>query len=369
MKRKVKISIIVVLSTCILLSLCINKNYATNETNKGNAVNQTSQNSENTTTKSNKTKTTTKSNNANLSNLGITPNDFSGFKPETTSYEVTVPENIQTVEVYAKTQDAKAKVTGTGKKSLQTGENKQEVIVTAENGTQKTYTINIIREIKQEAESVKTENNQESQGLAELKISQVSLEPEFKTDVYEYSAKYIGESTKLEIEAKPTEEGDTIEIVGNDNLVEGENVITLLVSDKKGDNVATYQITINKSLADAEAIATQEAAPKEQQTKMIMGGVATVIVLVIMIFIFIRLKKNRDLDIDDEEEEIPKGLREENEGLKQELDEELEGEEYSSKEKIKEEFLNQYHSNKEEDFGEEYKETKKRGKYKAKRFK
>ena len=56
---------------------------------------------EGTSDSSNNTTSEEESSNANLSNLGIRPNDFSGFKPGTTTYNVTVPEDVESVEVYA----------------------------------------------------------------------------------------------------------------------------------------------------------------------------------------------------------------------------------------------------------------------------
>ena len=63
---------------------------------------------------SNDTITEQESSNANLSNLGIRPNDFSGFTPGTTTYNVTVPEDVESVEVYAAAQDSGATISGTG---------------------------------------------------------------------------------------------------------------------------------------------------------------------------------------------------------------------------------------------------------------
>ena len=78
--------------------------------------------------------TNKKSNNANLSNLGITPNDFTGFKPNITEYATTVPNDVTSINLYAigiKGQTIK----GTGTKELQEGDNNFEVVVTAEDGT------------------------------------------------------------------------------------------------------------------------------------------------------------------------------------------------------------------------------------------
>ena len=93
------------------------------------------------------------SSNANLINLGIRPYDFSGFRSGTTSYSVTVPADTESVEVYAEAQDSSATISGTGTVNLQEGENTINVVVTAEDGTTKTYTIIITREA--------AENNEE----------------------------------------------------------------------------------------------------------------------------------------------------------------------------------------------------------------
>lgn len=381
MKKKIVITMI--LSISILFSLLVGENRAANETN-----NTTAQNSSNTGISKNTTTATTvkKSSNANLSDLGIKPHDFTGFKNATTSYEVAVPEDTDSVEVYAKAQDAKAKITGTGKKKLEKGENKVEVVVTAEDGTKKTYTINIIREVKQEKEKEETTNEQlnnpeEGKGLVELKIANVNLSPEFKTDIYEYTAKYIGENTKLEVEAKTTDENYLVEVIGNENLQEGENTITILVSEKNGDNVATYQVTVNKSLVDEEAIAREEAEKREKKQEMIIAGIGIVVVLAIIIFIVVRYRRNRNIaeeyyyyDDEDEdedyEEEMPRALVKEEEEDLQEDEEYEEYEDYEEeieempRDKIKEEFLNNYNAMDEEIYKEE-----KSGKHKGKRFK
>lgn len=291
-KTQKKLIMIVILSISILFGMLTNEEQAVNE-NINSTNNETTQISSNTTNTT--STTTTKSSNANLSDLGITPYDFNGFKYGTTSYEVTVPESTETVEIYAKTQNANATVTGTGMKSLEKGENKVEVVVTAEDGTKKTYTINIIREVQQEKYG-DTEKIENSNGLEELKINDLSLSPEFKTDIYEYTVKYIGEDTKLNIETTPTSTDYIIEVVGNEDLQEGENTITILVSESNGNNVATYQIIVNKSLIDEEAIAREEAEKKEQQKKIIIGAITVAVILAIIVFIIIRHKRNRSLE-------------------------------------------------------------------------
>ena len=240
-----------------------------------------------------------KSSNANLSNLGIRPNDFSGFKPGTTTYNVTVPENVESVEVYATAAHSKATISGTGTKSLQKGANALNVVVTAEDGTTKTYTINVTREGEEEQEEEEeqptVENTEVKNGLSNITIGDLELSPSFATDTYEYTVKYIGEDTSLNIQAVATDPSYTVEILGNEELKEGENIITILVADEEGNNVATYQVTVNKSLVDEEAIAKEEEEKqKEEQRKMlIIAGGVIALILIIVIIIVIKRRRNR----------------------------------------------------------------------------
>lgn len=264
-------------------------------------INRTSTNSN--TSKAEETEDTTQaeSSNANLSMLGIRPTeyDFTGFKVGTTSYDVTVPNDVEEVEVYATAQDSKSKISGLGTKKLTEGLNDLSIVVTAEDGTEKIYTINVTREgatSSNEGETTDGETTSSGEGLSSLKIGDLELSPAFSTNVYEYTAKYIGEGKEVNVDAVATNSNYTVEITGNDNLQEGENVVTILVTDDNGDNVATYQVTVNKSLVDEEAIAREqeEARKKQEQEKMIIIGVAVgVIVLIIVITIIVSHRKKK----------------------------------------------------------------------------
>ena len=247
--------------------------------------------------KTEKNNTSKKSSNANLSNLGIRPNDFSGFKPGTTTYNVTVPEDVESVEVYATAQDSGATISGTGTKTLQKGANALNVVVTAEDGTTKTYTINVTREGEDETEEEQPEENAEEvkNGLSNISIANLELSPSFDTDIYEYTVKYVGEDTSLDIQTVATDPNYTVEVLGNEDLKEGENIITILVSDNEGNNVATYQVTVNKTLVDEEALAREEEEKqKEEQRKMfiIAGGVIGLIVIIVIVII-VKRRRNR----------------------------------------------------------------------------
>ncbi len=275
-----------------------------------------------------------KSNNAKLANLGIKPNDFSGFSPNKTSYSVTVPNSVSSVSVYANKGQSGQTISGTGTINLQEGVNQANVTVTAEDGkTKTTYTISITRQAGSEDEKDKeeeenttdtntveedeVENGEEKEitvGLDNLTISDVTLSPTFEKDIYEYTAKLIGDKTELDINAVAIDEGQKIEIIGNEDLEEGENTITIMVSSEDGEETATYQIIVNKSLVDEEAIAREkeeEQKKKNQQRMIIIGALVGGIVIVgsILLVRFIRYRKNMaedysDMDYQENDENI-----------------------------------------------------------------
>ncbi len=276
------------------------------------------------------TQTPQKSNNAKLSNLGFTPNDFKGFTPSKTSYSATVPNSVSSVNIYAnkgKGQNGQIlngqTITGTGKKDLQEGVNQFSIVVTAEDGTTKnTYNLSITREAAKEEED-KTEENEDTTnteeeteaeeeikvGLEKLTIDGITLSPSFKKDVYEYTAKLIGDKTKLDISTTAIDEGQIIEVIGNEDLKEGENVITITVQSDDEKETVTYQITVNKSLVDEEAIAREKAEAerqeKEKQQRIIIIAVIVVAIVIVGIILLVRYIKYRKSDEEyfDEDEE------------------------------------------------------------------
>lgn len=63
----------------------------------------------------------------------------------TTAYSLIVPESVSSVSISAKAAYSKATISGTGTVSLSNGTNKVNIVVTAESGTKRTYTLTIVR--------------------------------------------------------------------------------------------------------------------------------------------------------------------------------------------------------------------------------
>ena len=248
------------------------------------------------------------SNNANLSNLGIKPNDFTGFKPNKNSYNVTVPNDVTSIEVYAYKGDEGQSVSGTGKKNLNEGENTFEVKVVSEDRSKtNTYTIVVTREKSENSEQenntvddanviddgqIANEENGEGEvsglTLESLKIIGITdkdnvtiepnISPEFSPNIYEYTTTVQFDVNSLKIEAKPTIENTSIEILGNENFQIGENIVTILLKNNDTGEQQTYQIIVNK---------TSDAIILENNIKYIKWGIIIAIVVIIVVAIII----------------------------------------------------------------------------------
>ena len=311
---------------------------ATASTNNSNQSNNS--NSGSNSNASSTTQQQTKSNVATLANLGIKGQyDFTGFKATKTSYSVTVPNEAESVEIYATKGQSGQKITGTGVKQLNEGANTVNVVVTAEDGkTTKTYTINIERKASEETTETPEESSeetsteeQESFGLKELKIEGIEITPEFKTDIYTYTAELKDDKTSLELTTIPTEENAEIEVTGNEDLKDGENIITVIVKEKDTDKTATYQITVNKIKEETnitEAIVNNIDNKTKEMIILGIGILALIIVVIIIVIVNKKRNSNNgqeyyysELYNNDESEE---NINEENQDEQEEYDEEIE---------------------------------------------
>lgn len=204
-----------------------------------------------------------------LSNLGIRPHDFSGFKSGTTSYSVTVPNDCTSVTIYANSNNGS--ITGTGTVTLKEGTNRYTVTVSNSAGS-KDYTLSIIRQtqdseiipntIEDEGEDEETENTSEGIGLTGLRITGYNFEEEFQTETYEYTVKIPEGLTEAELEdiknsitaiTNTDEAYVEIETTLNED---GSAVITLRVKDDEREySTYTINFVIDESVEETVAVA------------------------------------------------------------------------------------------------------------------
>lgn len=86
----------------------------------------------------------TKSSNTKLEEFGVKGYSISPeFSNDNNNYSLTVPFDTTNITIYTSRTSDKQKVSGNGDKEVKTGDNKFEVVVTAEDGTKRTINLNV----------------------------------------------------------------------------------------------------------------------------------------------------------------------------------------------------------------------------------
>ena len=228
------------------------------------------------------TKPEEKSNNANLKSISIenaelTPN----FDANVTEYSAKISDYEETkINITAVAEDEKSTVKVEGNENIVVGENVITITVTAEDGTTKIYTITLVNE--------KTT----VLGLSNLIIRNAELK-NFSTSIFEYTVEFR-DLDQLDIVATANEEGATVEILGNENLAVGENVITIIVTSADGTRTATYQIKATKLVTEV-----QETQKQINGKSILISALIAFVVLVVIIILIVKYaKKDNNSTID-----------------------------------------------------------------------
>lgn len=131
--------------------------------------NNNSSSSNNSSSNSSQTNTTTedtRSKDNTLSSLSVSEGTLSPqFSSSKTKYDIDLSGTVTEVKISAKANDSKAKVSGTGTKSVKVGDTTFKVVCTAENGSTKTYTLTFHVD---ETPLVYTEYNDVSLGVVRI---------------------------------------------------------------------------------------------------------------------------------------------------------------------------------------------------------
>lgn len=236
-------------------------------------ANQEAPTSSATTTTDQTTSTTTpavaKSNNANLKTLEIKADDGSNvvlspiFSSTVYEYEATVVSTVKTIQINAIMEDAKATmiISNNANEELKAGENNRITItVTAEDGTQRPYVINIKREAL----------------TADATLKELIIEEDesFKLEenVFNYTVKIDKNVSELTISYVLSDENATVEIEGNEDLKDGSKVrITVIAAD---GTKKVYTLNIVKNEETTKVNTSNITAEKNPLIIMVLSIVA-----------------------------------------------------------------------------------------------
>ena len=151
-------------------------------------------------------------------------------------YEVVFSYKIDKLEIIAVPEDNNSIVNINGNDNLQIGENRVQIIVTANDTTTKTYEINVIR--KNKDSDLSSNNN-----ISKLNIKNYDIK--FNSDILDYNLKIKNEK-KIDIDIILQDTTATYKIVGNENLKNGSKIKIIVTSEAGEDKIYNIIITTNK---------------------------------------------------------------------------------------------------------------------------
>jgi len=180
-----------------------------------------------------------------LSSLKIDNYDIKFDAGKTSGYELEVGGAVSSVKVSATTVNAKAKVEGVGTVALKEGNNTINVVVTAENGDKRTYTVNITRNIENK-----------------IPLKSISLS---KTEL----SMFDGDSTTLKVSYNPstttddktvtwTSSNTKVATVSKDGKITAIGAGTTTITAKVGNCTATCKVTVSSNIIKGDVDADKE---------------------------------------------------------------------------------------------------------------
>lgn len=264
------------------------------------------------TTKSNK------SSNNYLKNISTSLGTLSpAFNRSQTSYILSFPydfdyKTLEKISINAVKEDTKEKIEGTGVKAVKVGTNVYNLVVTAENGETRTYAIKLIKPEISEDKNMR---------LATLKLTYIDesgksvelpLDKTFNAETFEYSlnVESIVKSIKIDTTLPEGSEGIKVSVSGNEDLQDGENVITITLfnehDDTENPKKTIYTIKVNKAAAVTAETAIMQPAEKTPEKKvnfkLIIGiilGIILLLIMILMILLIVSKKQSKDNEPDD----------------------------------------------------------------------
>ena len=234
---------------------------------------------------------------------------------EDTYYIINVDSSVNTITINGILSSEKASSEGFGTYNLTGTHTLITVDVTAEDGTAKKYTFEVIKNIDNTNNTTNTNN----QNNKETKVETVSLqkfiyssdsylenliiegyEIEFDKDTYEYSLTVDSDVESLILDPILSNSNATYTIYGNSDFQEGENIVTIVVTAEDG-STSTYKINVNKE--EKKEIKTEDKEESKEENSTVKTVIIIIIILVIIGLVYLIFK---DDDEDKNEEYKPR---------------------------------------------------------------
>ena len=272
--RKLNVSIII----SIILILALNVVYASNTASTRSSNNLTNETVE--TNKLSEEAIKEARANKNLSSLEVVGYELSPyFNKNNLTYTVIIPEDVTSIEINAEPEAEGAIARISGNTRLTRQENTVTVRVTAKDGTSRAYSITVLK-----APEVNLK-------LDRLQIEGLELNPVFDEDTFYYTSSLVDtELTSLNVNAVANDETANVEVIGADNLVDGENLINIIVSND--DETTIYQVNVDVDmLGEKEKEVDNVITRVRKIINYALWGFAGFLLVIVLILIIVLIRK------------------------------------------------------------------------------
>ena len=226
-----------------------------------------------------------KNSNNNLSNLSIDGYDID-FASNKTSYQLTVEYEVNQINIKASTEDSTARVSGTGTKDLNLYTNTFNIVVTAENGSRKTYTIEVIRkDIDGNIKELATDNTLSSITITDYNIN-------FNPEILEYTI-LLNEAVIPEVKVLATDANATVTVNNPESIKTGNNVIEISVIAENGAEQIYKINAIYLDEVEEEKIAPDSKEDDSLNVWLIIVIIESLLIVAAIITSIILIKKEK----------------------------------------------------------------------------
>lgn len=179
-----------------------------------------------------------KSSNADIAEMKLSNATLSEtFASDVTNYNVKVPFSVSALDISVKTSDSAATYKIENNKNFVVGKNTVKITVTAENGTKKTYTLNVERE---QDPNYKPSGNSL---LSKVTLSVGNISPVFSSEIKDYVVYVPYETTDITVSG--TAEDTKATVTSTEiTLKEGNNVAKVICTAEDGVGKTEYVINV-----------------------------------------------------------------------------------------------------------------------------
>lgn len=194
-----------------------------------------------------------RSSNNNLNSISVSNGTLEpSFSPLTTSYNVKVDSDVDSVDISADLADSSSSfVEGYGPRTVEinAGYTKHSIKVKAQSGNVRVYTITFGKDGGSSSDTDENPVKSDKATLESLELSEGTID--FDPFTFDYNVSVPYKVTNIEVTAKPKNKNDDVVVNGGGNLeIDALNEISIVVTSEDGEATNVYTIYVTRKEED-----------------------------------------------------------------------------------------------------------------------